>query len=196
MKIDTYRTNPKLRLSWSLYNMWSRNDYDGMESYLKCEKIEPTEAMERGRLLHERAESEITSEIIKKELGLSGEWKFEFEKRFKVDFSEHSVLTGLYDVIGTYDDRVVIVDYKTGKTSGYEKQLELYTFGFVIHKCKKSTLFQGFYDNVMGEIDNVECYLIGLDDDLNWTCKELIYPDISWCFQGLIELESFCLDNF
>jgi hypothetical protein len=117
------RLYPKIRISWSLYKLWISNNWIGVWDYLTDAHIASTEAQDTGSEIHKR----IADSGIKLVKGI---------EKYVVDSDtvlyEHKVILdrGQYEIVGQIDcvvpDSHLVIDWKSGKLNGYEKQLQFY----------------------------------------------------------------------
>ena len=122
------RIYPKLRLSWSLYKAWVKKDWQEVWSYLTGQQQSKSEYQIKGTTVHKWIEDNGWKKIN----GISKYLKQKSYKQEKIIEKErdHYIIVSRPDL---YNNKVV-VDWKTGKSSGYEQQLQLYMW-VIGEKC-------------------------------------------------------------
>ncbi len=121
-----YRLYPRLRLSWSLYLLYTRNNWDGIWAYLTGQQRAATDKQSMGTLVHEWIKDNGYRKILGVEriLPVIG-----LEKRKRV-YQERKLTRELDDcdivAVPDLNTKTLVVDWKTGKMTGYEQQMQLY----------------------------------------------------------------------
>lgn len=138
---DFPRLYPKLRLSWSLYLLYTRNDWDGIWSYLTGIYRPATEKQNTGTLVHEWIKKRGYKSILGIErivpvVGLEGV-KRVFQERKLIKELEDCNIVSVPDL----HTSKLVVDWKTGKMTGYEQQMQLYMW-MIGEECKSAFLVQ------------------------------------------------------
>ena len=130
MDITDYpRLYPKLRLSWSLYQRFIRKDIRGIFDYLTGNYGERSDACNRGYQIHSRIELEGIKNVqgLEKLIDMSLDYKI--EGKVILERNEYLIVCKP----DLYCEEFVI-DWKTGCTTGYEQQLQLYMWA-IGKKC-------------------------------------------------------------
>ena len=188
------RLHPKIRLSYSLYYNYVRKDWQGIWDYLLGIKRPVSAAAKKGIKEHE----EMTFKAISKKL-LSIEEKFfgnktdgkDYLKEEKFVLDHPHARNGFfgqperpYEIVMIADLLTdnMIVDYKTGKLSGYEQQLNAY--GYILSELGYPRQYGLLAHITNGEIDRTQLYkLTNLD---HWgNVFETMYQDIMGNWKGL-----------
>ena len=119
------RLYPKIRISPSLLMLYKKNnnrDWTPIFDYLTGQEIIPTQAMIRGRELHEQMEVAGVPEQLRDFFGCE-EWEYE---KFITHEMNDFIFSGIIDAIGHTKDEYTIIDWKTGGMQGYGIQLQFY----------------------------------------------------------------------
>ncbi|MEB3189037.1 MAG: hypothetical protein VKL42_01675 [Snowella sp.] len=136
-KYEKYkRIFPEIRVSWSLYKLYAQKNWPEIWDYLIGAPQESTMQQSLGNLTHEWIEKNGWDAIQGLErLGLSSlkglEQEVKLEKRPAIKNGQRYVIVGKPDLFN--DD--LVIDWKSGKMTGYEQQLQLYMW-MLGEKCK------------------------------------------------------------
>jgi len=118
------RLYPRIRLSWSLYKNWARGDYINVWKYLLGMETVKSDALQKGKVVHQYIEETNIPSKVKYILGDSFiNNDISQEKKIEVNMNGY-VVVGVIDLlISDY-----VVDWKTGSLNGYASQLKLYSW--------------------------------------------------------------------
>lgn len=112
---------PKLRLSWSLYQKFVQKDTIGIFNYLLDIEAPKSLAASEGSRIHKKIELEGIKNVLGLEKLIDVGKEYRIESKIVVERNDYLIVCqpDLY-----CED--FVIDWKTGGTSGYEGQLQLY----------------------------------------------------------------------
>ena len=122
MDLTNYRRMyPKLRLSWSLYQKFMHKDIMGIFDYLTEKPRESSQVMSEGSRIHKRIELEGIGKVAGLEKLIDVSAPYQVESKIVLERDKYQIVCqpDLYNA-------ELVLDWKTGITSGYEQQLQLY----------------------------------------------------------------------
>ncbi len=133
------RIYPKLRLSWSLYLLYARNDWGGIWGYLTDQYKPATDKQNMGSMAHEWIKKKGYKKIIGIErivpiIGLVDVKRVSQEKKIIKELEDCSIVS-----VPDLNTKRVVVDWKTGKMTGYEQQMQLYMW-MIGEQCEDAFL--------------------------------------------------------
>jgi len=127
------RLYPKLRLSWSLYKLWVKKDWRAVWDYLIGAHQQGNDDQVEGSRIHKWIEDHGWQSVdgIAKYLPHK---KYKQEKVIEIDKGDY-IIVARPDLYNKY----LVIDWKTGRSSGYEQQLQLYMWA-IGEKCNTGML--------------------------------------------------------
>lgn len=137
MNLEKYkeyrRIYPKIRSSWTLYKLWVRKDWIAIWQYLTETKLIGTKKQVDGQTIHIWIEDNGWQSVNGIARYLPSK-NYKQEKVIEIE-RDNYIIVARPDL---YNSKLVL-DWKSGKSSGYEQQLQLYMW-VIGEKCTRGLL--------------------------------------------------------